>query len=125
MRLAVFENNDPTLQATSEATCRLVTSLEILEAIGKDFSEATKRIRGDLMLLSTCGKAANNPCLTKDKRGFAAISELSLAQLAAVAYDDIDTLTEVTLNTTQDLFVQSAGGFDGTQYQLAPHLSPR
>jgi voltage-gated potassium channel len=123
LRMAIFENNDVTLQLTSEATCRLVTAIEILQAIARDLSETAKAVRGDLMLMSQHGTTTRNPHL--DKKGFAAISELAIAQLAAVAYNDIDTLTEFILTTSQDLFVQIAGSFDAGQYMLAPYDSPR
>jgi len=83
-----------------DAACRLVTEIEVLQAVSTDLSETMKKIRADLLLLSSLQKQ-----IEKNKPVFPCLVERILAELAAAAFNDIDTLTWFTLSTTEELFV--------------------
>ena len=130
-RMAVFQGGNKQQLAVREAACRLATSAEILEAICKDLSETMKKIRADLVFLSqtgTKGARAFNPILASKKLGrkqrLARVVEKSLADLAATAYNDCETLSWVTLNTAEELFVSSVQLRGELNYELAESDSP-
>lgn len=128
-RLAVCEGCNKQQLALREAACRLSTSVEVLEAISQDLSIAMKKIRADLTLLSqtgTKGARAFNPRIAGKrvpgtKHRFPRIVERSLADLAAAAHNDCETLTWFTLNTAEELFVTALKPIqaDDPAYQLA------
>ena len=93
---------------SSYASCRLVTCIEILEAISLDLARVMKSVRSDLVTLSelgTPGAISHNKRLGASRKSLAVIIEQLLAELAANAFNDVDTLTTFVLNTTEDLVV--------------------
>lgn len=94
-----------------DAACRLVTCIEVLRAVSTDLSDTMKKVRADLILLSslsTEGSLKHNPNLGNlrvNKYALPAVVERILAELGSVAFNDIDTLTWFTLSTTEELFV--------------------
>jgi hypothetical protein len=94
-----------------DAACRLVTCIEVLRAVSTDLSETMKKVRADLILLSslsTEGSLKHNPYLGNfrvNKYALPAVVERVLAELGSVAFNDIDTLIWFTLSTTEELFV--------------------
>ena len=110
MREVCFDENVKSVTTNKflNASCRLVTAVEILQAISLDLSEAMKVIRSELVFLSetgTPGAINYNKRLGACKQSMAGVVEKILAELAASAYNDLDTLTSFTLRSTEDLFV--------------------
>jgi hypothetical protein len=130
-RMTVFQGGNKQQLALREAACRLATSAEILEAICKDLSITMKKIRADLIFLSHAGikgARAFNPILARKmlgrKQRLARVVEKSLADLAATAYNDCETLSWFTLNTAEELFVSSIQLRSDLNYELAKSDSP-
>lgn len=110
MRAAKFDSVNKSDSKVNDASCRLVTCIEVLRAVSTDLSETMKRVRADLVLLSslsTQGSIEHNPIIGKLENSFPAVVERVIAELASAAFNDIDTLTWFTLSTTEDLFVNS------------------
>jgi hypothetical protein len=95
-----------------DASCRLVTGVEILQAISDDLQKTFKSIRADIVFLSDQGmKGAifHNNKIGSSKGSLALLVERILAELGAQAYNDIDSLTSFVLSATEDLFVDGVG----------------
>lgn len=110
MRVSTFEAYDNKKQIHfNDAACRLVTSVEVLQAISNDLAGTLKKVRADLVFLSECkqvyGVTKYNPVLSRTLNALPKMIELTLAELAAAAYNDLDTLTAFTLRTSEELFV--------------------
>ena len=112
MRVATFDDESNNRVELTDAACRLVTSIEVLQAISSDLSETLKKVRAELVYLSEgrCkGAFWHNKALGRSK-AFPCTVERALAELGNAAYNDIDTLTSFTLSTTEELFVKGVGG---------------
>jgi hypothetical protein len=91
-----------------DASCRLVTGIEILQAISDDLSRTLKSIRAELVFLGDQGMKgaiSHNKRIGASKGSLPLLSERILAELGAQAYNDIDSLTSFILSGTEDLFV--------------------
>jgi voltage-gated potassium channel len=131
LRMAVFEGSHKDQIATREAACRLVAGIEALQAIAGDLARTTKAIRAELVFLSlngTKGARAFNPNIAAKcemrKRRLARITEQSLAELAAAAYNDVDTLMWYSLTSAEELFVKAVESYNKTTYDRVADDSP-
>ena len=108
MKLDRFDDHsDSSVTEFLDASCRLVTGVEILQAISRDIERVTKSIRADLVLLSQQGLEGaiqHNKRIGTCKNSFAVLTENIVANLAADAFNNIDSLTTFVLSTTEDMF---------------------
>jgi hypothetical protein len=100
---------DDTCSSTEflDASCRLVTGVEILQAISNDLQRVSKCLRADLVFLSQQGlegAVKHNKRIGTSAKSLSVLTEKIAANLAADAYNDIDSLTNYVLSTTADLF---------------------
>ena len=127
LRMAVFEGSHKDQITSREAACRLVAGIEALQAISADLSRITKEIRTELIFLSisgTKGALTFNPIIGAKKRALARITERSLAELAAAAYNDVDTLTWYSLTSAEELFVKAVETYNNSSYTRVVDDSP-
>lgn len=100
---------DDTCSSTEflDASCRLVTGVEILQAISNDLQRVSKCLRADLVFLSQQGlegAVKHNKRIGTSAKSLSVLTEKIAANLAADAYNDIDSLTNYVLRTTADMF---------------------
>jgi voltage-gated potassium channel len=123
LRRTIFEGSNDQDVAIREAACRLVTGIEAFQAISADLSKTMKQVRADLVFLSqmgTKGARAYNPILGgKQQIGnqrLARMVEKSIADLGAVAYNDLDTLMWYSLTSAEELFVTAVKSLNNPAY---------
>jgi voltage-gated potassium channel len=112
VRLRRFDETCSTTDDFLDASCRLVTGVEILQAIGNDLQRVCKCMRADLIFLSEQGlegAVKHNRRIGTSSKSLSALTEKIVANLAAHAYNDIDSLTNFVLCTSADMFADGVG----------------
>ena len=99
------ETTDSSLTEFLDASCRLVTGVEILQAMAGDLERVSKSIRADIIYLSQQGLEGailHNKRIGTGKKSLSVLTEKIVANLAADAFNSIDSLATFVLNTTED-----------------------